>query len=528
MQLARIPPNKQIVPLPIAAPGSNGLNLQQAGEVLQPVWLTEAMNAVISPNGLMSQRGSLIGQTNTASNNSGPIGTIFEWVQPNGTYTTIYTGAGSLSSNAAAPFDNGLYTSGVGAVTGYVKFSNFNGKVIGIQAGSPLIVASTGTSGKFVNVTVAAGTAPTGGIGTAAYGRLWILDGDGHTIKWCALLDETTWSGGDSGSLDMAKVWPLGGDTVTAIEAFNGTLAIFGTRQIIFYGSTDPTVLGLDVTQLTVVDQIEGTGCISQRTVAHVGTADLMFLSPTGIQSLGRLLINRSRPTAALSKYVRDALIGQVATEDLTKVTGFYSPTSGFYALCLPVSSTVWVADTRRVFQDDDGDTVSRMTRWNTAMTAGFELHDRSVHFSNILPSNKGNLLLYLQSPSSGGFDVSVAAVSTPFTSTFTLPWLDFGDQAAQYLKALKHVGGLFFYTSTSLSGATTPVSISWSTDFSPNALGTVSFVQPINLGPITLPGNVPASGTGQYFSVTITVANGGGVALQALHLTVKLLRLSQ
>lgn len=515
-------PSKQLLPLPIATPGSLGLNLQEQNSILDPKWSIEAANAVIDQNGRVAARGGLTAATTTPA--SGDIRTIFEQRTSTGGTTTIVAWDGGISASITAPGTD-LVGTIASTASGRWYFVNFLNKAIGFQAGQKPIVR---TSGTFSNIVESSGSAPTGGVGTAAYGRVWGMASDGFTLKFSALTDETNWGSGDSGAIDLRQVWPQGMDTVTAIQAFNGTLAIFGTRQIIFYGSTDPTVLGLDVTQLQVVDAVEGVGCISQWSIALIGgeieSSDLIFASLLGIQSLHRLLINQSRPISQLSKHVRDALILQLSSETPANITGFYSPTNGFYALSLPNSGFTWVADMRHRFQDDDGDDVARITRWPIAPLTMIEISTRTVYMSNL----KGVVATYGEGSDYG----------TNFQFILQLPWMDLGQDFASRLKALKRVGALIYFRET------LNVTFSWFVDFNIAAQGAAVRATPATStnaewgigqwgisewsgGTLLAMLNADASGEGQYFSLSITAMVDSQFAVQQANLLAKVLRLA-
>ncbi len=514
-------PRPQLLPLPIAAPGQLGLNMQNQNAILPPTWSIESQNTVIDSLGRVSAR---LGRTTvTASPAAGQVRSIFEYRTSTGQSTQIVGFDGGIASSVATPNTTSLVGTVSSVASGRWYFVNYMDACVGFQAGQKPIVLTSPT-GTFSNIVESSGSAPQGGVGTAAYGRLWAMNADGHTLQWCALADYTDWASGDSGSIDLRHVWPLGMDQVTAITAFNGTLAIFGTRQIIFYGSTDPTVLGLDVTQLEVVDMIEGTGAIGQWTLANVGETDIVFCSAIGIQSLQRLLINRSRPTTNLTKNVRDAFIGMLAAENVNNVSGFYSPSNGFYALSMPVSGYTWIADQRHRYTDQDGDEVSRITRWNFSTTAGVEFFNRMVYLAS---NTAGNVQTY----SAGTDDGST------FQIILQLPWLDLGQDVAARLKALKRIGGLVFARNTA------NVTFTWYTDFDTSA--TESATQTVTGGTnaewgtaqwaidqwsggllLTLL-NFNGSGTGQYFSLAITTSSDSNFAVQQINLLAKLLRIA-
>lgn len=525
MPLATVPPNGQLVPLPIAAPGSLGLNLQQANQVLPPQWCIEAQNAVIDYAGRLAAR---LGVSNgTSSPASGQIRSVFEYRTPAGGSLPIVAFDGGISSSVSSPSGSSLVGTISSVASGRWYFQNFNGKCIGFQAGQKPIVMQN-QSGTFSNIVESSGTAPQGGIGCCAFGRVWAMDADGQTLKWCALLDETNWGTGDSGSINLSKVWPLGVDTVGAIAAFNGSLVVFGQRQILFYGSSSPSAIGLDVTTIQLVDTLEGTGCISQWTVAPVGETDLIFCSPIGIQSLQRLIIQKSRPTTLLSKYVRDTMIGQLQGETAANVSGFYSPTQGFYALCLPVAGYVWVADQRHIFTDPDGDTVSRMTRWKFSAYTGTEFYNRTVYITPPWANSAGSLGIY---NSTGGGDNGGA-----FQWILQLPWTDFGQEVSPRLKAFKAISCLLAVPTQST------VTFQWFIDFNPNGISSTVTTQgdaggqwgvaqwgtdQWSGGALVQLVNRPLSGAGQYFSIQISTNQGGNFAVQQINMLAKILRVA-
>lgn len=518
---AQVPPRpfNQLVPVPIASPGQLGLNLQQQNALLPPLWAIQAENCIIDQQGRLSARGGLTAVTVTPA--SGKIRSIFEHRTATGTSTSIVAYDGGISSSVTAPNGSSLVGTISSVASGRWYFQNFNGKCIGFQAGQKPIVR---TSGNFSNIVESGGTAPTGGVGCAAYGRVWGMNGDGVTLQYCALLDETLWTGGDSGSINLSKVWPKGMDTVKSIQGFNGTIAIFGARQILFYGSTDPSVIGLDVTQLLLVDAIEGTGSIGQWTHADVGETDHIFCSSIGIQSLQRLLVQKSRPTTQLSKNVRDTIIMQLTSEVTDNVTGYYSPTNGLYALSLPVAGITWVADQRHRFQDQDGDEVSRITRWLVAPTAMAEFFNRTNYMSNVL----GTVATY-----GIGNDYG-----SNFSCTMQLPWLDLGDDISSRLKALKRIGSILFVRSQ------VNVTFQWYLDFNLTPYGAATIQTAANAGAqwgiaqwaidqwsggllLSLFNINSVGGDCQYFSISITTLCDSNFAWQSANILTKLMRLA-
>ena len=65
---------------------------------------------------------------------------------------------------------------------------------------------------------------------------------------------------------------------------------------------------------MAVEDVIDGVGCISRDTVQDLGS-DILFLSDTGVRSLGRVIQEKSAPMRDISRNVRDQLLNEVSGE---------------------------------------------------------------------------------------------------------------------------------------------------------------------------------------------------------------------
>jgi hypothetical protein len=338
------------------------------------------------------------------------------------------------------------YPAAVANTNGRWKFVNFNDKCIGFQAGQKLIVR---TSGNFATVVESSGTAPTGGVGTAAYGRIWQTQTDGQTIQYSGLLDETVWTGASSGIIDMHSIWIDGTDTVMCIGAYNHQLVVFGKRHIVFFSDNGVAgTLGLDPSKIQVIDIITGTGL---RVPAHTSTRwvtrTAMFLAPTGVQSLQRVQIQRSNPLATETKYVRTELQTQLFSETADNITGVYSPTQNLYLLAFPVAGYVWCLNTKRRYQDEEGDDVTVVTRWLATLTAMYETVGRTLYVAR----TASNVAIYGGTTDEG----------SSYRYIWLSPWLDFSEQQlGDRLKIMKRIGGIFFFR-TSVN-----VVFNWYTDF--------------------------------------------------------------
>lgn len=545
--LQRVEPTMQLQPLDLVTPGFRGVNTVQAGALLDPSYCISATNGVIDTSGRLSARQGVLtvttvpltiavtftgalsptatsatlttpwtlesysyrltfsnaqivtatftqGSTAVIWNNqltssatanatvSPPILSSFEFAQGNQIYQEIVAWPGGISNNVANPGAHNIAGS-VNVNNGQWFFQNFNNKLVGFQAGQKPIIW-TG-SGNFATVVESQGTAPTGGVGCCAFGRVWCLDTDGQTIKYSGLLDETDWGSASAGLIDMHTIWAAGTDTVTAIAAFNASLVVFGTNHIIFFTDGRGSMLGLDPTQAYVFDTILSTGAFSQWTVQQIGEGDLLFLGPNGVQSIANLQNARSYPMSNYTKYIRDILLSQVGNESIATIRSSYNTNLGQYLLCLPTTGQVWCVDVRRKYQDELGDTCAICTNWTMSVTA---THDSQSSIT-YLARTPGTIGIY-----SGNTDEGVQ-----YQFSYLSAWLNLGQQVAQKLKMLKRFEAVIY------SGGANSVAFNWNTDFG-NNLNTATFF-------IAAAGVISQYGLGQYGIAQY----GGGSSLALL-----------
>ena len=195
------------------------------------------------------------------------------------------------------------------------------------------------------------------------FGRLWVANvnpSDTQTVYFSDLQDPTDWTTGTAGSLDISAVIPTG-DPIVSIAQHNGFLIIFCKKHIVVYaGPKDPSTM-------TLADTITGVGCVARDSVVSVAGTDLLFLSATGVQSLQRLVQEKSLPFRDISKNVRDSLISNANTELPNNIKAVYFPTDAFYLLSIPSTDTTYCFDTRGVLESG----ASRATIWaNISPTA--------------------------------------------------------------------------------------------------------------------------------------------------------------
>ena len=521
-KLARILPTNQLQTIDLVAPGFRGLNFSQSGGLLHPAFATEALNCILDANGRLAARDGVTNQTSTAISPAVPVKTLFEFRTEDDETEIILAYDGGISNSIANPEGSDI-SGAVDDADGNWWFVNFNNKVIGFQQGL-IPIAYTGT-GTFAEITESSGTAPSGGVGLAAFGRLWGVDSDLQTIQYSALLDETAWDAADGGgAIDMRTVWTHGTDIVTALWAFNGGLVVFGKRHIVFWVDGQGSALGLDPTQMYVVDAVAGTGCVSQWTVQPVGESDLLYLSSNGVQSIARVIQEKSAPIATLSKYVRDDLLQQLQSEDTSLIRSTYNPLEGFYLLSFPENMQTWCLDQSSPYVDEVGHQLSVITRWNIAPTAMITRDNNAL----LLAITSGKVGQY-SGDQDDGSDISFQYKS---------PWLDLGEEIANRLKILKRLGAILFVRNE------TTIAFKWSVDFDEEfqviqrtiegdasaEWGSAEWGEDEWSGGLALRIlKVPArkKGTGQYFRIGIEATIRGELAVQQAELFAKIGRLA-
>jgi len=350
----------------VQAPGFFGLNTQDSPLTLEAGFASIATNCIIDQYGRIGSRKGW-SRVNASSGNLGAndVKVIHELVQLDGTLTVLFAGNNKLfkldGSNAVVEL-----TYGGGGTAPTITASNWqcaslNGITYFFQSGyDPLIydpAVSTTTYRRVSEKTGYSGTVPLGNIVISAFGRLWVADTttNNATITFSDLLAGHNWTGGTSGSLNVAQVWPNGSDQIMGLGAHNGFLIIFGKRQILVYSSpTTPSSLALS-------DSIGNIGCLSRDSIVTTAS-DIVFLSNSGVRSLMRTIQEKSAPLRDLSKNVRNDLMGYVASETLSDIKAVYSEVNAFYLLTLPVAKQVYVFDTKAQLQDGS----ARVTTWDS------------------------------------------------------------------------------------------------------------------------------------------------------------------
>ena len=511
--------------IPLVGPGFFGLNKESDAVLLGPEWATILSNTVIDDSGRVAARKGFSNITTT------PVVDDFvqthEYFNADGTVIQVSSSDTAIYSGTTSFTD---VTNTVTPLAGNWQFLNFYNKVVGVQEGHHPIVWD-GTGGGFADI-VDDGFIAEGNCGTAAFGRLWIADDDGTTLRYSSLLDETIWDpadvSGDAGLIDMNNVWVKNQDVIVAVIAHNNLLVVFGKEQIIIWEDGSGSTLGIDPSQMYVRDTISSMGCVSRDTVQNV-KGDLWFLSDDGMQSLGRLIQEKSAPINSLCPQVQDYLLDYIAdariNDELDTLRSVYSPTERFFLLSLPTRGVAFCFDTRRKLQDGSARCVGV---WTLAPTALAFTRDNDVVMARSATEGAlGTYSGYVDDEDSYGF-------------TYESGWLNLGEDFAEYLKILKRAGVLISVP------AQVSIRFKWAWDFEDRFTKRVKVFQPDGVSEYnevewdagSNPGNsgewsgglslknlrVPASGTGQYIKVGVeTDISGAALAIQQIDLTGKI-----
>ena len=424
----------------VSAPGFRGLNTQDSPIGIDPSFLAVADNCVIDKSGRVAARKGktpVTGSTTPLGSSLG-ITSISEYIDEEGTKTVFSTGNNKIFSGTSTLTDvtPGSYT----VSADDWKQVSFNNHHYFFQRGQVPLVYSLGDADVILISADAniAGTAPQGNEVLAAFGRLWVgdIEDNTQTIYWSDLLNGAGWTGGTSGSINLAEVWPNGYDTITAIRAHNNFLIIFGKRSIIIYqGASSPA-------SMTLADTIDNIGCIARDSVQSTGT-DLIFLSDTGVRSLGRTIQESSLPFTDISRNVRTDVLDLVSKQT-SSIRSVYSAAEAFYLLSFSDSSVVYCFDTRTSLEDGS----YRVTLWPNYKALSFSsIADNTLYIGDVNGINS-----YSTTYTDNDATYQMRVYPVPMT---------FGD--ASRLKILKDIN------TTIIGGQNTRATLNWGFDYTEN-----------------------------------------------------------
>ena len=421
-------------------PAFLGLNKERQQVLQEPSWCIEAQNAIIDGAGRLAARKGRDTLTSSPIGGVPAIRSVFEYIQTDGDVFVVSATAANLYSGTTT------LTAITGALTptaGRWQFVNFNGNVYGWQKShTPIVWNGTGN---FAALTASdGGTVPDGDAVVAAFGRIWALDDDKQTIRYCALLNATQWDvSNGAGSIDMRSVWTRGMDEVVAITAYGSRLVVFGKRHIIMWTDGQGSDIGLDPVNMYVEQSIEGVGAIARDSVQQIGELDVMFWSESGVRSLRRSLSEKPSPLNDSSGNIRTFADGVRALANFDNVRSVYSPTHGYYLLVVPDSDVTLCFDTK--FELETG--ALRVTEWpEFDPTAACIRLDGTILFGGA-----GIIERYF------GFDDNGAL----YRFAYRMPW--HASKAQDHLKYLKELGAIV------MAPDDTAIVFKWWTDFKSN-----------------------------------------------------------
>lgn len=359
---------KQLQTLSVVSPGFYGLNTQESGITLSPNFAQLTDNVVIDKYGRLGSRKGWQMRTDSGVTQlaGAPIEFLMEHYDADNTVVTLSGGNNKLFKNGADGAVLVDITPAGYTITGnnWAGASLYDHSLIVQKDHAPVVFTqsvapASQTLDAYTGVTQSFGTNyPQDVIG--AYGRFWVHDGS--TIYWSTDIADSSFpafAGGTSGSLNIASVLPQNVDTIEALASYNGFLIIFCERNIVIYsGAENP--LG----DFVLHDVIAGVGCAARDSIQSTGN-DLIFLSDTGVRSLGRLIQEKSLPMRDLTKNIRDDLAKDINQErlnvgDLSGVCSVYSEVNAFYLLSFPSTNTVYCLDMRNPLEDGS----ARVTIW--------------------------------------------------------------------------------------------------------------------------------------------------------------------
>lgn len=304
----------------------------------------------------------------------------------NGAYVITVTGANTFTytfaGSATSPATGTLSMYKKLETDGNYQAATLNDAAFLFHKGEkPLYFNPTTSTLDFIEDT-GKGTPPSGNTVLSAYGRLWVANTNTNvtTLYWSDLLDGTEWRSGTGtvGSLDISSILVYGNDEIVGIGAHNGYLIIFCKQNIVIMGDSDNNQTYLDPATMQLVEVISGIGCVSRDSIQNTGT-DIIFLSESGVRSLGRTIQEKSQPMRDLSKNVRDDIVQRVETVDQATIKSCYSESNAFYLLAFTSVNEVYCFDMRTALQDGS----ARVTKWNTGAFTSWLGFDGEVYMTH-------------------------------------------------------------------------------------------------------------------------------------------------
>ena len=487
----------------LVAPAFKGVNTEDSPIAQDPSFADIADNAVIDKRGrIAARKGIDVITTNKTALGTDYVHKIHYFYDDAGNEVVFSAGNNKIMTGTTTLTDvtPAAYT----ITANNWKIVNFNDKAYFFQRGYDPLVYDNATGLRTFTVANGGATAATLKCheALAAYGRLWIVDNatDTQTIYWSDLLIGSDFTGGSSGSIDVSKAWPDGYDEVRALAAHNNTLIIFGKHSILVYGGASSPA------NMALVDTVAGVGCICRNSVQHIGT-DVLFMSNTGLRSLGRTIQEKSLPISDLSLNVKTEIISLINNRTLPTAS-VYSPENSFYVITFPDQLTAYCFDLKGRLENG----AYRVTRWTSIPHKSFEV--------------KTDGTLYIGTTDGIGTYSGYVDNTTAYRFRYYSPGLTFGDPAkTKLLKKLRP-------TLVGATGAT--VFMKWAydlaTDFKtyeftvgnqvPAYYGVDEFaIGEFTGGELTTRNSVQATGNGSIITIGLEAdINGSALSLQEIN----------
>lgn len=322
----------KLVELEIARPGVFGVNSAASGDIMPKEYSVKSHNIVFSEEGYPeARRGS---QRLHASALTGETVRQIYTTPVDGDSNTIFSTETKIYRKpAGAPVDiTGTLTT---PTAGNWKFVNLNDEVFCFQLGHVAGKLSPIDTGTFVNATFTGTEAPTGS-GTAvtdalaAFGRLWLLEGD--TLRYSSLLlpEDFDPTGGDAGFFNLRATMLSGSDKPVALAEFNGNLIVLNQNSVTVWAYPFNPNATSGTEPMQVIETIGGVGCIARDSVQHTQN-DLVFLSEQGITSLSRVVQEKSMPIQRHSDNIRKEVLDMIRSGTMENIWSAYVPANGMY-----------------------------------------------------------------------------------------------------------------------------------------------------------------------------------------------------
>ena len=487
----------------LVAPAFQGINTEDSPLAQDTSFAEIADNAIIDRQGrLAARQGNSVITTNKTVLGTDYIHNIHEFYDSAGNEVIFSTGNNKIMTGTTTLVDAtpGSYTINANDW----KIVNFNDKAYFFQRGFDPLVYDNSTGVRTFTVANSGATNATFKANEviAAFGRLFIAGNatNDTVIYWSDLLDGNAFTGGSSGSIDVAKAWPNGADKIVALAAHNDFLVVFGEHSIIVYsGASSPA-------SMAISDTISGVGCIDRKTVQNIGT-DLLFLSDDGLRSLGRVIQEKSLPITDASRNVKQDLIAKIRAKT-SPATSVYSPENYFYLLGLPDSNLIYCFDLRGRLENG----AFRVTKWP------------SVDFKSFARDRNGDI--YIGTVDGIGKYEGFDDNNSSYIFRYASPGLTFGDPSK--LKLLKKI------RPTIVGGNSADIILSWTYDFSiqantsrfrvgastPGFYGVSEYTAvEFTLGDLISRKSLNCTGNGSVVSVGLqTEVNGSSISLQEMN----------